>query len=31
MIKPDYENASIVNLMASILQGLGSHPINIPH
>jgi hypothetical protein len=23
MIKPDYENASIVNLMASILQGLG--------
>ena len=25
MIKPAYENASIVNLMASILQGLGSH------
>jgi Type I phosphodiesterase / nucleotide pyrophosphatase len=25
MIKPDYENASIVNLMASILQGLGQH------
>ena len=26
MIKPDYENASIVNLMASILQGLGNQP-----
>jgi hypothetical protein len=25
MIMPDYENTSIVNLMASILQGLGSH------
>ena len=25
MIKPDYENASIVNLMAAILQGLGNH------
>ena len=25
MIKPDYENSSIVNLMASILQGLGGH------
>jgi hypothetical protein len=25
MIKPDYKNSSIVNLMASILQGLGSH------
>jgi hypothetical protein len=24
MIKPEYENASIVNLMASILQGLGN-------
>lgn len=25
MVKPDYQNASIVNLMASILQGLGRH------
>jgi len=25
MIKPDYETASIVNLMSSILQGLGQH------
>ncbi len=25
MIKPDYENASIVNLMASIMHGLGNH------
>lgn len=25
MIKPDYHNASIVNLMSSILQGLGTH------
>jgi hypothetical protein len=25
MVKPDYENASIVNLMTSILQGLGRH------
>ena len=34
MIKPDYENASIVNLMASILHGLGNHsnhhpPLNV--
>ena len=25
MVRPDYENGSIVNLMAAILQGLGSH------
>ena len=25
MVKPDYENGSIVNLMSSILQGLGRH------
>ena len=30
MIKPDYQNASIVNLMSSVLQGLGQHTNHHP-